>query len=232
MKKRTMIIAASTAVVSLGTVGVASASTPVSKVHTVAANFGQNGFVDPITSVLAKLVANGTITAAQSQAITTALAAARTSTPKPTISGTPWAGQGHGGPAGQGAPGFGGAFAGGRGGLGGGIFQQDQSVILSTLGITAATLQSDLQAGKSLATIAGTQTQALINALVAAETTAINAQVTAGKLTQTQATTMISGLTARITAEVNSTPGQGFHGRGPGAPTGTNTTPSTTSSNG
>jgi len=222
MKKTTLAIAAVTATLSLGTAGIASAATTTTKAHKVTVTtVSQNNGVNPIASVLASLVANGTITAAQSTAISNALAAARPTAPTPSTSGAP--------SIGKGGPGFGG----GRPGFGGfgGFAQQDQSVILSTLGITAATLQADQQAGKSLATIAGAQTQALINALVAAQTTAINAQVTAGKLTQAQATTLISGVTARVTAEVNATPGKGFGGRGAWAPAGTAPTTGGTASN-
>ena len=228
MKKSIIAVAAVTTTIALGTAGVASAAaTKVTKVSvsTSSHNVGlPNNLVDPIASVLATLVSKGTITAAQSKAITDALAAAR-----------PSVGQGApNGQGGAGAPGFGGP-RGGFGGFGGGVLGQDQSVILSTLGITAATLQSDLAAGKSLATIAGTQTQALINAIVAAETTAINAQVTAGKLTQAQATTMIAGLNARVTAEVNEVPGKGMggHARGPlgAGPNGAAPAPSASPSN-
>jgi len=229
MKKSIIAVAAVTTTIALGTAGVASASTTTKttkvSVSTSSHSVGlPNNGVDPIASVLATLVSKGTITAAQSKAITDALAAAR-----------PSVGQGApNGQGGAGAPGFGGP-RGGFGGFGGGVLGQDQSVILSTLGITAATLQSDLAAGKSLATIAGTQTQALINAIVAAETTAIKAQVTAGKLTQAQATTMISGLNARVTAEVNATPGAGMggHARGPlgAGPNGAAPAPSTSPSN-
>lgn len=205
MKSKTIAIAAVTTAISLGTVGVASASTTTKATtvaKTVVHNVADPSKPNPITSVLSTLVANGTITAAQSTAIANALAAARPVEPKPMASGAPSVG-----PSGQGGP---------RGGFGfvRNIMQQEQSVILSTLGITAATLQSDLQAGKSLATIAGTKTQTLISALVAAETTAINAEVTAGKITSAQATTLISGLTARITTQVNATPGKGFGGFG------------------
>jgi hypothetical protein len=92
------------------------------------------------------------------------------------------------------------------------------------LGITAADLTAAKAAGKSLATLAGSKTQALINALVAQKTTEINAKVTAKTLTQAQATTLIAGLTAKVTEMVNATPGQGAGGpgrghghRGPGA---------------
>ena len=211
-KKTIAMIAVATTVSVVG-VGAAEAASKKSvvKTTTVASTTrpsigGMNQMgVDPITSVLAGLVTKGTITQAQSDAITAALAAAR-----PTI------GQGGMGGMGGGTPGF-----------------DKQAVILSTLGIDAATLSAGLQAGKSLATIAGTKTQALIDALVAAETKAIDAAVTAGKMTAAQATTAKAGLVAHVTAEVNQVGGVGpmggrGHGRGmgdmdgdhlPGAPT-------------
>ncbi len=110
------------------------------------------------------------------------------------------------------------------GGMGKGPLDVDkQAVVLSTLGIDAATLQAGRAAGKSLATIAGAKTDALIAALVAAETKAIDAAVTAGKMTAAQATTAKAGLTAHITAEVNEVRPAGMgmgkgmgHGRGHG----------------
>jgi hypothetical protein len=88
------------------------------------------------------------------------------------------------------------------------------AVITSVLGIDAATLKTRLQAGETLAAIAGSKKQALIDALVADETKQIDAAVTAGKLTAAQATTMKSGLVAHVTAEVESTRGPkgGRHG--------------------
>ena len=178
--------------------------------------------VDPDAAVLAKLVTAGTITQAQSTAILAALEAAHAA--RPSIGG------GAGAP-GNGGPGQGGFGRGGFGGPRGFNLGQDLTVVTSTLGITSAQLQTDLAAGKSLATIAGAKTSALITALVAAETTEINARVTAGKLTQAQATTLISGLNAAVTAVVNATPGKGFGGHGGqgmgiGAPLGgTPTTP-------
>jgi hypothetical protein len=88
------------------------------------------------------------------------------------------------------------------------------AVITSVLGIDAATLKTRLQAGETLAAIAGSKKQALIDALVADETKQIDAAVTAGKLTSAQATTMKSGLVAHVTAEVESARGPkgGRHG--------------------
>jgi len=190
MNKSTTAVAALVAVAAFGGVGIASAATVVQKPTTKKVTFTKTGnFVgaNPITSVLAGLVAKATITQAQSDAIVAALDAARAAQPAPSING---------------GPGFGGHRGAG--------FEKNQSVILSTLGITATDLQTARTAGKSLATLAGTKTQTLINALVAAETADINSSVTAGRLTQAQATQLISGLVAHVTAEVNEVPGAHF----------------------
>jgi hypothetical protein len=90
------------------------------------------------------------------------------------------------------------------------------AVITSTLGITEATLESRVKAGESLATIAGTKKDALIAALVAFETKEIDARVTAGKLTAAQATAVKANLTAMVTEKVNSVKGFGKKGHGKG----------------
>ena len=208
--KKPLVVAGLIAAISVGSVGVAQASTgsshkTIAASHKVVsvANVNQ---VDPITSVLAKLVTAGTITQAQSDAIVAALKADRAAhapAGAPSTSG----GTGTGGqPGGQ--PG---GFRGGHGPFGVNI-KADETVITTTLGITSTQLESDLAAGQSLATIAGSKTSALISALVAAETSTINSQVTAGKLTQAQATKLISGLTTVVTDVVNATPGKGFGG--------------------
>ena len=89
-----------------------------------------------------------------------------------------------------------------------------EAVITSTLGIDATTLRTRLQAGESLATIAGAKKDALINAIVAFETKEIDAKVTAGKITAAQATTLKANLTARVTDMVNSVKGPGMGKRG------------------
>jgi len=90
------------------------------------------------------------------------------------------------------------------------------AVITSTLGITEATLTSRIEAGDSLATIAGSKKDALITALVAFESKEIDARVTAGKLTAAQATQIKANLTNRVTEEVNEVRGAGKMGRGHG----------------
>jgi hypothetical protein len=154
------------------------------------------GLPPQVSTVLSKLVTAGTITQAQSDAITSALQAAAPTAPA------------------NGAPGIGGMGRGGMGGFGKNSAARE-AVITSTLGITAADLQAARQAGKSLATLAGTKTAALITALVNFEITEVDAAVTAGKLTAAQATTIKANLQTRVTAEVNSAGGRGhMNGQG------------------
>ena len=96
----------------------------------------------------------------------------------------------------------------GRGGMGG--FGMNtaarQSVITSFLGTTSASLQTSLQAGKSLAqlaTAAGKNPTDLITALVNYDNAQIDAQVTAGTLTSAQATSLKALVSKRDTNEVN-----------------------------
>ena len=165
------------------------------------------GVPPQVSTVLSSLVTKGTITQAQADAITAALTAAA---PTPRASGAPSMGGMKGDKD-------------GRGGFMGGFGMNTaarQAIITSTLGITAADLQTARQAGKSLATIAGTKTAALITALVNYDSTQIDAAVTAGKLTSAQATTMKANLTTLVTKEVNNTGHgpDGGHGMMGGAP--------------
>jgi hypothetical protein len=113
------------------------------------------------------------------------------------------------------------AASGGRHGPG-----DELDAAASYLGTTAASLLTQLQAGKTLAQVAtattGKSTAGLVTALVAAEKTEIAAAVTSGKLTQAQADQITTTLTQRFTDLVNGVhsaggPGGGFgHGHGPG----------------
>jgi polyhydroxyalkanoate synthesis regulator phasin len=74
------------------------------------------------------------------------------------------------------------------------------------LGITEAQLGTELQNGKSLADVAkahGKTVDGLVNALVDAAQTHLDAAVKAGRLTQAQANEMLSDLKDRITDFVN-----------------------------
>lgn len=179
-KKITSVVIASVMTFgTLGTISSASADTG----HAV-------GVPPQVSTVLASLVTKGTITQAQADAITAALAAAAPAMPNP--SGKPSIGG-----MGKGDHGMG-----GRGGMGMNSAAR-QAIITSTLGITSADLVAARQAGKSLATLAGTKVDALITALVNYDSTQIDAAVTAGTLTSAQATTLKANLKAHVTQEVN-----------------------------
>jgi hypothetical protein len=206
MKKNKVAVAALAAALSLGTISVASADTTT----TPAPSVGAHGPVAQLTTVLATLVAKGTITQAQSDAIVAAVKAAAPTPPTgaPSIGGM---GKGEGKGPGMGM---------GKGPMGG--FGMNtaarEAIITSTLGITAADLKTAREAGKSLASLAGTKTAALITALVNYDSTQIDAAVAAKTLTADQATTLKAGLTTRVTNEVNKTApamGRGGHD-GPG----------------
>ena len=214
MKKHNRVAAVVLAgALSLGTVATAHAA---GTTIPATPGFGNGQRPNPdaeLATVLAKLVTAGTITQAQSDAITAAVKAAKPTPPAGaklthsdtnTINGAPAQG---GFPGGNGGPGgFGGGF--GRGGMGG--FGMNtaarQSVITSFLGTTSASLQTSLQAGKSLAqlaTAAGKNPADLITALVNYDNAQIDAQVTAGTLTSAQATSLKALVSKRDTNEVN-----------------------------
>jgi len=186
-----------TVALSVGTVGIASASqakstgksvtvrqtttrTTVNAVANPMAGraIGQMG--DPsaaIATVLTSLVKDGTITQVQADKITAAITAARAAheatdgnRPAPMMDPNHAA---------------------------------QLTLIATTIGKSAADIQSALAAGQSLGAIAGDKRAGLITALVADETKRIDAAVTAGKMTAAQATTLKSDLSAHITAEVD-----------------------------
>ncbi len=137
-----------------------------------------DGVQSKVATALSGLVTKGTITQAQSDAITAAITAAAPVREK--IDGIKSMGKNS---------------------------AAHQALIISTLGISADDLSAARLAGKSLATLAGDKKAALITALVNLETTEIDAAVTAGKLTSARATTAKAGLTARVTAHVEAVPG-------------------------
>ena len=101
-----------------------------------------------------------------------------------------------------------------RGALFGGL-----DAAASYLGLTDAQLDNELESGKSLAQIAkdhGKSVDGLVNALVDAAKTKLDAAVAAGRLTKDQETKALNGLKDRITNLVNSRGVRGphFYGRG------------------
>ena len=147
---------------------------------------GPRGGVDGVAAVLAELVKAGTITQAQSDAISKALvnapAAAKAAAEAQRVA--------------------------------------HEKLIADTVGVAWADIQTRLQAGETLAAIAGAKKDALITALVKEATDRITADVAAGRLTEAQATDLKTGLTERITADVSSihkapaAMGKGGNGKG------------------
>ena len=187
-KKKVFAVAITTVALTAGSFGVsqaASKSTKVTRVSVTAPGnsntSGKIGRGEEIAAILSGLVTKGTITQAQADAIMaahTAADAARDALRPP---------KGEKGPRD------------GKGGL-----DAKLAIVASTLGIDSATVMTRIKAGETLAAIAGAKTPALIAALVADETKRIDADVTAGKLTAAQATTLKAGLVAHVTEEVNS----------------------------
>jgi hypothetical protein len=206
-KKKVVAIAITTVALTAGSFGVATAASKTTKVtrtsvSTIAsqATSGKLGRGQELATLLSGLVAKGTLTQAQADAIIAAQTAADAARDalRPAKDGVK------------------------------GPFGDKLTVIASALGTDTATVLTRLQAGDSLATIAGAKKDALIAALVADETKKIDAAVTAGTLTAAQATEFKANLVAHVTAEVNGTaPTDGFKGgrggkggRGHGGPMG------------
>ncbi|MFZ4669292.1 MAG: hypothetical protein ACOYML_08335 [Microthrixaceae bacterium] len=189
----------------LGTSGISGAQdAPTTTVAPAApaAPDGQNR-PDPsarIGETLAPLVANGTITQAQADAVTQALVAAM---PKGGPRGD------HGGPGGE---------HGRRPGL---------AAAAKALNVTEDELRTALQGGKTLAQVAqekGVDVQVVIDALVNEARTHFADEVKNGELTQEQADQRLAKVTERITDMVNNGgpkggPG-GERGGRPGGPCG------------
>jgi hypothetical protein len=186
-KKKIAAIVITTVALTASTVGIASASSKSSSTRVSVSNSGALGNKGPrgldLTATLAALVAKGTITQAQADAIVAAANAARVAAEaarpaKPTKAD----------------------------------HDARLALISTTIGIDSATVKTRLAAGETLAAIAGAKKDALIAALVADETKRIDAAVTAGKLTTAQATTLKAGLVAHVTDEVNAVRPQGPKG--------------------
>jgi hypothetical protein len=94
----------------------------------------------------------------------------------------------------------------GHGGFGHHGFFGDLDVAASYLGVTEDALRNDLAGGKTLAEVAkdkGKSVDGLISALVNAAKTHLDAAVSAGRLTQAQEETILSGIEQRVTDLVN-----------------------------
>jgi hypothetical protein len=180
------------------------------------------------TESLSQAVAAGRITQAQAD---TLLANLRLTLPSQLQ--TKWVGFGPG----TGEPGIG---RGGRGDRGmrhggiGGIGGASLTTIATALGVAEADLRTELQAGKSIADVAGEKgvaLQTVVDAVIAEHTTALSQAVANGRITQAQADAMLAQARANLPNLLELKGGFGFGGRGlgggkgPGAP---NTAPAAT----
>ena len=194
-KKKVIAVAITTIALTVGSVGIGQAASKSKVVSTKITRSSSNGIANPmaksgghaadLAAMLSALVAKGTITQAQADAITAAATAAETAkrAAKDAIHAVKDAERA--------------AF---------------EALISKTIGVDSATIRTRLAAGESLGAIAGAKRADLIAVIVADKTKHIDAGVIAGKLTAAQATTLKAGLTAHVTAEVDSVGGK----RGPG----------------
>ena len=199
-KKTVIAVAITTVALTIGSVGISQASSSKTKVvSTKTTRTSSNGIANPmakggghaaaLAATLSALVAKGTITQAQADAITAAATAAETA--KRAAHDANHA-----------------ARDAERAAL--------EALVSKTIGVDSATVRTRLAAGESLGAIAGAKKAELISVLVAEHTKRIDAAVTAGKLTAAEATTLKAGLTAHVTAEVDQVGGK--RGPGMGAP--------------
>ena len=207
-KKKVIAIAITTVALTVGSVGIGQAASNAKVVSTKITRTSSNGIANPmaksgghaadLAATLSALVAKGTITQAQADAITAAATAAQTA--KRAAKDADHAAKDAARVA-------------------------FEALISKTIGVDSATIRTRLAAGESLGAIAGAKKADLIAVLVADKAKRIDADVAAGKLTAAQATTRKAALTAHVTAEVDSVGGKGHKdgkgdkgGRGHGGP--------------
>ena len=198
-KKTVIAVAITTVALTIGSVGISQASSSKTKVvSSKTTRTSSNGITNPmakggghaadLAATLSALVAKGTITQAQADAITAAATAAENA--KRSLRDADHA-----------------ARDADRAAL--------EALVSKTIGVDSATIRTRLAAGETLGAIAGAKKAELISVLVAEHAKRIDAAVTAGKLTAAQATTLKAGLTAHVTAEVDRVGGPGM-GKGKG----------------
>lgn len=202
-KKSVIVIAVTTVALTLGSVGVGQAASKSKFVSSKSTRTSATSVANPIAntarseaaiaSILTALVAKGTITQAQADAIKAdfVAAAAARGNDRPGKGIKPDSAE--------------------RAAL--------EALISKTIGVETATIRTRLAAGESLGLIAGAKKPELISVLVADHVKRIDAAVIAGKITAAEATTLKAGVTAHVTAEVDRVGGkrgQGLGGKGHG----------------
>ncbi len=205
MKKKLTLVLASTAVVggiALGASAIPAMASTTSPTPSASSSSATNGANDAtrladitarITSDLAGLVTDGTLTQDQADKVAS------------TLAGKVPAGGMHGGRGGE--P--------GRGGMGGGV--AGLSTAATAIGITEDALRTQLEAGKSVADVAkaeGVSEQTVIDAIVADIKAHFAAEIASGEHTQAEIDARLADLTARVTTmvETQGLPQRGGHG--------------------
>jgi len=194
-KKTVLAIAITTVALTAGSFGSAVAapkSGHVSKssMRTIATSVDANkpGGAEKLAALLSTLVAKGTITQAQADAIIAAQAAVKAA--HEANKGAREAGKS--------------------------IVKRDKGELLTlistTVGLDTTTVVTRIKAGESLAAIAGAKKDALVAALVANQNARIDAAVTAGTVTAAQATILKSNVPAHVAKMVDATPAPLFRG--------------------
>lgn len=179
------IVTGSLGLAALNPFGVANAQTTDSSATTATAPADAPKPGQGLSTVLAALVADSTITQAQSDAITSKLDAWRAANPAPE-----------------------------RGGRGGGMAGAPVEDIASALGITAEDLHTKLEGGATLRSIAGDKVDALATLLTTKANERIDQGVTDGRITAENAAKMKAEVPAKVQELLDRTGGMGKGGPG------------------
>jgi polyhydroxyalkanoate synthesis regulator phasin len=194
-KKTVLAVAITTVALTAGSFGTAMASpksghATKTSVRSIATSVDANkpGGAEKLAALLSTLVAKGTITQAQADAVLAAQAAAKAA--HEANKGAREAGKSMAKP----------------------IKGEFLTLISTAVGLDTATVTTRIKAGESLAAIAGAKKDALVAALVADHNKRIDAAVTAGTVTAAQATILKSNVVAHVTKLVEATPAPLFRG--------------------
>jgi len=194
-KKTVLAVAITTVALTVGSFGSAMASpksghatkTSMRSIAT-SVDAAKKGGAEKLAELLSGLVAKGTITQAQADAVLAAQAAAKAA--HETMKDAREAGKSIVKP----------------------IKGELLTLISTAVGLDTATVTTRIKAGESLAAIAGAKKDALVAALVADHNKRIDAAVTAGTVTAAQATILKSNVVAHVTKLVEATPAPLFRG--------------------
>jgi hypothetical protein len=194
-KKTVLAVAITTVALTAGSFGTAMASpksghATKTSVRSIATSVDANkpGGAEKLAALLSTLVAKGTITQAQADAVLAAQAAAKAA--HEAMKDAREAGKSIVKP----------------------IKGELLTLISTAVGLDTATVTTRIKAGESLAAIAGAKKDALVAALVANHNQRIDAAVTAGTVTAAQATLLKANVTAHVTKLVEATPAPLFRG--------------------